>query len=150
GVPVVLVGGIENSRAIARAAIVALAVQRGWIVNLKEEFQQFAVADQRRIEHDLHRFGMASVIAIGCVRHVAAGIADPRGDDAWIAAQQILYAPKTPACENRALVRCGHGMAPSGNDSVAYIGRLCPSTRRPRPPLGPAAGLRHAARVGGG
>src|SRR6185437_13848366 len=97
---------------IAHAQIVALAVFRAWIVDLEEEFQKLAIADLLRIEIDLDRFGMGAVVAIGRVRHIAAGVADPRGDHAGITADQILHAPETAAGENRAFGGYGHEFAP--------------------------------------
>src|SRR5690606_21265638 len=79
--------GVEDAGTIARAAVVALAVQRRRIMDLEEELQQPAIAELCRIEDDLDRLGMCPVIAIGGVGHVAAGIADPRRDDARIAPQ---------------------------------------------------------------
>ena len=43
--PLLLVAGVEDRRTIARAAVVALAVQRRRIVDLEEEFQQLPIAD---------------------------------------------------------------------------------------------------------
>jgi hypothetical protein len=46
---------VEDRRAISRADIVALAIARRRIMDLKEEFQQIAIADRVWIEHDLDR-----------------------------------------------------------------------------------------------
>ncbi len=51
------------------------------------------------IEADLDALGMAPVIAIGRVLHVAAGIADPGRLDAGQLADQVLHAPEATACE---------------------------------------------------
>ena len=59
---------IEYLRAVRRADIAALSVQRGRIVNLEEEFRQIAIAEAA----DKTRFGMRSMVAIGRVRHIAA------------------------------------------------------------------------------
>src|SRR4029077_16287153 len=101
GDPLLLVGGVEDRRAVARSPIVALAVERRGIVNLEEEFQQFTVSDLRRIEDDLDRFGMAVVIAIGRVGDVAAGVAAPRRDDSLVAPDEVLHAPEAAAGQNR-------------------------------------------------
>ena len=85
--------------------IVALAVERGRIVDLEEEFQQLAIADLGGIEDDLDRLGVGAVIAIGGVRHVAAGVADAGRDHARVAADQILHAPEAAAGQNRAFCR---------------------------------------------
>jgi hypothetical protein len=62
-------------------------------VDLEEEFEQLAVVDLRRVEDDLDRLGVISMIAIGLAGHVAAGIADARRDHARSAPDQILHPP---------------------------------------------------------
>src|SRR6478735_9983863 len=74
--PLLLLAGVEDRRAIARPAVIALAVQRRGIVDLEEEFQDLAETDDPGIEDDLDRFGVIAVVAIGGVRHLAAGITD--------------------------------------------------------------------------
>jgi hypothetical protein len=69
---------VEDRRAIACPDVIALAVSRGWIVNLEKEFQQPAVAYLRGVEDNFDRFGMCAVVAIRRVRHVAAGVANAR------------------------------------------------------------------------
>ena len=85
---------VEDRRAIAGASIVALAIERRRVVNLEEEFQQRPIACFGRIEDDLNRLGMVTVIAVGGVRHLAAGISHPCGQDAWLSGDQILQAPE--------------------------------------------------------
>src|SRR5580704_3172960 len=100
GDALLLVAGIENRRAVARAQIVSLPVARRGIVNLEEEFQNAPIADFGGIENDFDRFGVGAVIAIGGVGHVAARIADARRHDAVVAAKEILHAPEAAAGEN--------------------------------------------------
>ena len=57
--------------------------------------------------NDLDRLGMRSVISVGRVLHVAAGIADAGGDDAGLLADQVLHAPETASGEDCAF--CRHG-----------------------------------------
>ena len=95
---------------------------RGRIVDLEEELQQRAVADLRGIEDDLDRLGMGAVVAIGRVRHVAAGIADAGRDDARRS--------------------CGSG--PACPRSSRRPGRRVPSLM-PRPP--PGRDRRHSPRA---
>src|SRR6185437_2930131 len=109
GDPLLLVRGVEDGRAIAGADVVALAIARRRIMDLEEEFEQRAVADLLRIEDDLDRLGVGPVMAIGRVGHVAAAIADPRRNDAGLAADQILHAPEAAAGKDGALGRRGHG-----------------------------------------
>jgi hypothetical protein len=60
---------IIDSGAIARAPVVALAVDRGWVVNLKEEFEQRTVAHDLGIEHNLNRFSCGRAIGrLGLLR----------------------------------------------------------------------------------
>ena len=54
--------GIINSRTVARARVVALAVARSGIVNLEKEFEQRPVAHDIRVKHDLNRFRMRAVV----------------------------------------------------------------------------------------
>src|SRR5450755_2005264 len=55
---------IERYRAILLADIVALAIERGRIVDGEERLQHDIAADDMRIERDLHHFGMSRV-AVG-------------------------------------------------------------------------------------
>src|SRR5690606_17463508 len=89
--------GGEYRRAIGTAAVIALPVRRRRVMDLEEELQQFAVAQPRRIEHDLDRFGMAAMVPVGCIGHVAAAVAGPRGEHAVHAPDQVLHAPETAA-----------------------------------------------------
>ena len=72
------------------------------VVDLEEEFEDLAEADFGRIEDDLDRFGMSSMVAVGGVAHIAAGIADAGRNDALIAANEVLHAPETAAGQHRA------------------------------------------------
>jgi len=112
--------GVEDRRAIACADIVALAVACRRIMNLEEEYQQIAVADRLRIEHDLDRLGVAAMIAIGGVGHLTAGVADAGGYYAGIAADQILHTPEAAAGKHCAF-GC-HGLAPPEFGFIANIG----------------------------
>lgn len=96
---------VKNGRAIAGSPIVALPVQSGWIVNLEEEFQNLAVADGLRIENNFNSFGVGSVVAIGGVDDVAAGVADAGGNHAGLATNEVLHTPETAAGQD-GLFRC--------------------------------------------
>src|SRR5688572_14546833 len=106
GNPTMLVGSVEDCRAIAGPDVVPLAVARARIVNLEEELEDLSVADPRRIEDDFDRFGMCSMIAIGCVGRVAACVADARRENAVVTAKEILHAPEATAGEQSAFL--GH------------------------------------------
>ena len=97
GHPFLRVVDVVDRRAVARAHVVALAVRGAGIVDLEEELQQLAVAHLRGIEDHLDAFGMGAVVAVGGVRHVAAGVADPRRLDPGHLADQVLHAPETSA-----------------------------------------------------
>jgi exodeoxyribonuclease-3 len=92
---------VEDGRPIAGAQVIALPVASGWIVDLEEEFEQRAIARDRRVESDLDRLRMNTVIVVGGVRNVAAGIANARLDHAGHLSDQILHAPEAAACQNR-------------------------------------------------
>src|ERR1700680_2779621 len=77
-------------------------------MDLKEELEKLAVADLLRVKNDFNRFGVRSMISVGRVRHITARVADPCGQHAVVAAQQILYAPKTAAGEKRTFSGCSH------------------------------------------
>jgi hypothetical protein len=47
-------------------------------VDLEEKLEKLAVADLAGIEDDLNGFGVGSMIAVGRIRNVAAGVADAR------------------------------------------------------------------------
>src|SRR5215510_3671732 len=95
---------VEDRRAIACPDVIALAVSRGWIVNLEKEFQQPAVAYLRGVEDNFDRFGMCAVVAIRRVRHVAAGVANARRNHTIMAANEILHSPEAAACEHCAFL----------------------------------------------
>jgi hypothetical protein len=78
GDPTLLVVKAEDRRSVARADIVPLAVQRRWVMYLEEELEQLSVGSSIRLEGDLDRFGMGSVVLVGCVRNLASGVSDPR------------------------------------------------------------------------
>jgi hypothetical protein len=69
-------------------------------VNLEKEFEQCSIAELRRVEDDLYPFGVAAVVAVGGIRHVAARVSDARGDHAIHLADQVLHAPEAAACKD--------------------------------------------------
>src|SRR5580692_5065598 len=95
GDALLLLACIEDSGAIARSDIVALAVARAGIVDLEEKLQNSAIADLRRVEGDFDRLGMGAVVSVGGVRHVTACIADASRNHAVEAPDEILHSPKT-------------------------------------------------------
>jgi len=59
--PSLLIGRIENGRAVAQSAIIALTIQGGWIVNLEEELEKFSIADPLGVEDDFDRFSVRAL-----------------------------------------------------------------------------------------
>src|SRR3954451_25386105 len=90
GDPFLLVRGVENRRAVARAPVVALTIARGGVVDLKEEFQQRPIVYRRGVESDLDRLGMAFMVAISRILHLTAGVADTGRDHARLLADEVL------------------------------------------------------------
>ena len=72
-------------------------------MDLEEERQQIPVGRLLWIEHDLDRLRVSLVAAVGGVRDLAAGVPDPRRQDAGLPPEEILHSPKAPAGENRPL-----------------------------------------------
>ena len=95
-----LVARVVNRRPVAQSTIVPLLIARRRIVNLEEEFEQVAIARQRRVEHDLNCLSMRAVVAVGRIGNVAPGVANPRAQDARLLANEILDPPKATAGED--------------------------------------------------
>jgi ATP-dependent helicase/nuclease subunit A len=106
--PLLLVVGVENGRPVAEAGVVALAVLRGRVVYLEEELQKVTVGDLPGVEDDLDRLSVGPVIPVRRVGYVPARVADPRGQDARAAADEVLHSPETSAGQNRLLGRLAH------------------------------------------
>lgn len=51
----------ENHTAVLRTDVVALAVERGWVVQHEEYFEQGFVADEVRVKQDVDDFGQSGV-----------------------------------------------------------------------------------------
>jgi hypothetical protein len=95
--PFLIRADAEDRRTVAGSPIVALAVQSRRVMDLEKEFQELPIAELLRVENDLDRFRMRSVVAVRCIRNVAACIADVRRDHARVPAQQILHTPEAAA-----------------------------------------------------
>src|SRR6476660_2443251 len=121
GDPLLVVAGVEDGRPIACSKVIALAVLRRRIVNLEEELEQIPVRDLLGIEDDLDRLGVRSVVAIGCVRHVATAIANAGRDHTGSFANQVLHSPEAPTGEYRSVSYSGrHRLAPSFGCSTQH------------------------------
>src|SRR3954469_11769238 len=100
-----LVRGVENRRAVARAPVVALTIARGGVVDLKEELQQRPIVYRRGIESDLDCLGMTFMVAIGRILYLAARVADTCRDHTRLLADEVLHAPEATSGEDCALCR---------------------------------------------
>eukprot|EP00657_Telonema_sp_P-1_P011272 TRINITY_DN624_c0_g1_i2.p1 TRINITY_DN624_c0_g1~~TRINITY_DN624_c0_g1_i2.p1 ORF type:complete len:166 (+),score=45.87 TRINITY_DN624_c0_g1_i2:42-500(+) len=107
---------IEDGGAVLRAAVVALAVCRGRVVDLEEQRQDIAVARLRRVELDLDGFRMPALtglqVLIGRVGDRAAGIANAGCGDARVPADQVLHAPEAASGEEGGFLFRAHNSAP--------------------------------------
>ena len=52
----------------------------------------------------LDALGMAAVIAIGCIGHITAGVANSCRNHTGLTANELLHTPKTAACKYRAFL----------------------------------------------
>src|SRR5918997_2302957 len=95
-------GDVENLRAVRSSDIVALAIQRGWIVNLEEDLQNVTIADTCRVELDLYGLGVRSMVSIRRVWHVATRVPDTCVHDAR------QPASSSPACPRSNRPRAPH------------------------------------------
>src|SRR5688572_17416543 len=121
---------VEDLRAIRRADIVALAIQRSGIVNLEEELQQVAVGDTRRVELDLDRLSVRSMVPIGSVRYIAPSVSNACPDDPSPLADQVLHTPEATSGEHSTFKLGGHERPSSSTPShqkgdARSIGRWC-------------------------
>jgi DNA-binding transcriptional LysR family regulator len=105
GDPLLGVAQVEDGRPVTGPDVVALPVHRGRIVNLEEELQQVPVRNLLRVEDDLNRLGVTAVVAVGRVRHVTAGVTDPRLEHARELPDEVLHAPEAAAGEDGLLSR---------------------------------------------
>src|SRR5205814_1892970 len=103
-----LVTDVENRGAIACPDVVALAVQGRRVVDLEEEFEELSVRDSLGIEDDLERLRVTVMVAVGRIRNVAAGVADPCRNDAGSLPKEILHSPETSSGKDRLLNSVPH------------------------------------------
>ena len=99
------VARVENRRTIAGPPVVALAIESGRVVALKEEFQKRPVTRLGRIEDDLDRLGVPFVVSIRGVSHGAACVPDPCGNHAgWRRIKSCTPQKQPPARTARSSV----------------------------------------------
>src|SRR5690606_26087881 len=90
----------EDGRAVAGPDVVALTVQRRRVVDLEEERQDVAVGRLRGIEDDLHRLGVAGMVAVRRMVVLTTGVTDPGLQHAGLAADEVLHAPEAPSSQD--------------------------------------------------
>jgi len=90
-----------DRRAVMRAAIVALPIRRGRVVDLGEELEQRSVAHHGRSEDDLYRLGMGAMVSIGGIYRIATGPANPRRHNTGHLADQVLHVSEAATRQNR-------------------------------------------------
>src|SRR3954466_3274425 len=97
----------EDGRAVLMPDVRSLAVQRGWVVVIPEDFEQVVIADDLGIKRDLHHFSVAGTIRanvfIGWVLQFTPGIAYGRGFDSRQTPERGFDTPKT-ACAKGGLL----------------------------------------------
>src|SRR5207302_3444223 len=100
---------IKNHRAILRAYIGTLSIQRGRIVVRPKNIEQLLVADSGSIEFHLNNLGVAGLVAanIFVARILFVPACIPYGGRAHAIklAESLFHAPKTPRPERRFLRR---------------------------------------------
>src|SRR5208283_4635776 len=101
---------IKNHRPILLADVVALAVQRGRIMNGEKHFQQVFVANHGRIEGDLGHLDMSGLAAanllVARVRHVPAHVAGHYCLHSLQLIEGSFHAPEASSAEDRYLCHC--------------------------------------------
>src|SRR3546814_770927 len=95
-----LVTRVEDRGTVARAAVVALTVQRRRIMDLEEKLEQIPIGRLVGVEDDLDRLSVGAMISVGRIRHVATGIADSGRKNAWPAPYQLLHSPEATPGKN--------------------------------------------------
>jgi hypothetical protein len=70
--------GIEDGRTYVAPHLIALRVQRCWIMDLEEELKQIPVRNGVGVIDDLHRLAVIAAVVAGRVRGVPARISDSR------------------------------------------------------------------------
>src|SRR5689334_9959853 len=99
---------VEDRRAILRADIVALTIERRRVVEREEHLQNIVEGDLRRVECDLNNFGMAGVavadLAVGRVTNRAARVARHDILDTLQIVEDRLEAPEAATTQRGNLV----------------------------------------------
>jgi hypothetical protein len=96
---------IKNDRAILRANIRALAIDRRWVVIRPENVEQLIIAHLRRVEFHLHDFRVSRFIRanvlVSRVLLRSTGVTDRRVRNTFELPKGRLHSPKTASTECR-------------------------------------------------
>src|SRR5215469_2859055 len=92
-----LLARVKDGGPVARPAVIPLAIQGSWIVDLKEILQELPETHFLRIKDDFDGFGVTAMVAVSRVPHIASAVAHTRRNHAGVAADQILHSPETSA-----------------------------------------------------
>jgi len=96
--------GVVDAAAVLRADIVALAVERGRVVHHEEDLEDFAQADLRRVEFELHHLGVAGAagadLFVGRLDGLAVAITRLHVEHALHPVEHRLGAPEAAATEH--------------------------------------------------
>ncbi|SCM77827.1 hypothetical protein KL86PLE_60143 [uncultured Pleomorphomonas sp.] len=127
----------EDRRTVLGADVVALAHALRRIVAFEEQADEIGVGDGVRVEHHLHRLGMAGAaradLLVGRVLGEAADIADRRQVDAGQAPEQPLGTPEAAEGEGGDGVSLRHrALQRSAGDEMGFGGGNRPGAARQR------------------
>src|SRR5437870_3648848 len=92
---------VEDRRPVLGADVMALAVERGGVVDGEEDFEEVPVGDDAGIERDLHRLGVARAARadrlVGRIRGLPADVAGLDRLDAFHPVIDRLQTPEAPS-----------------------------------------------------
>jgi hypothetical protein len=119
-----------DARAILRAGVVALPVQRGRVVDHEEDLEHLAQRDLRRIELHAHHLGMAggatAHLFVAWVPDRAVAVARLHGDDPLHALVNRLGAPEAAAAQGDGFDGWVHAILQCLFVEVRIVGREPP------------------------
>ena len=91
---------VKDGRAIGVADVVALAIERGWIVNLEKEIEDSGMTGDVGVVSDLQCLGVTGVMLVSGVVITAAGVASFGVDNTWLRTKKFFEAPEAAASED--------------------------------------------------
>lgn len=107
GFAILLFRRIENHRPVLRSHVIALAIERGRIMDREKNVQNFTVAYPAGIKGDTDNFNVPGIavahLAIGGIINMTSHITRLNRRDALHAVEHRLQAPETSAAQNHSL-----------------------------------------------